>query len=90
MAEEDAQEIKIEPDDPEYALEEHIIFKRKTESLNIQLRKIIQDSLSEFRLIMDGSTYAFTKLSLANKGLTAISDVIAEYPHLRYLYLNIE
>lgn len=85
MAEEDGQEIKIEPDDPEYLLEEHIIFKRKTESLNIQLRKLIQDNLSEFRLIMDGSTYAFTKLNLANKGLTAISDVIAEYPHLRYL-----
>lgn len=90
MAEEDGQEIKIEPDDPEYVLEEHIIFKRRQESQNIQLKKLIQDNLSEFRLIMDGSTYSFTKLNLANRGLTAVSDVIAEYPHLRYAYIELE
>lgn len=49
----------------------------------MQLKRVFQDSLSEFRLIMDGSTYSFTKLNLANKGLTAISEVITEYPHLR-------
>lgn len=58
-------------------------FKRRQEALNIQLKRIFQESLSEFRPIMDGSTYSFTRLSLANKGLTAISEVITEYPHLR-------
>jgi len=32
---------------------------------------------------MDGSNYAYTKLGLANKGLVIVSDIIAEYPHLR-------
>lgn len=39
---------------------------------------------------MDGSTYAFTKLNLTNKGITAISEVIADYPHLRYFDLYAE
>ena len=88
MAEEDGQQIKIEPDDPEYQLQEHIAFKRKQEALNLQLKKAFQENLSEFRLVMDGTTYAFTKLSLANKGLTAISEVIADYPHLRYFLFH--
>lgn len=38
---------------------------------------------------MDGTTYSYTKLNLANKGLTGISDAIAEYPHLRYACIEL-
>jgi hypothetical protein len=32
---------------------------------------------------MDGSTFAYTRLALSNRGLLAINEQIAEYPHLR-------
>lgn len=85
MAEEgeEGAEVKVEPDDPEYALEEHIVYKRKQEALNVQLRKLIQEGLSDFKQIMDGTAYAYTKVSLPNKGITAVTEIIAEYPHLR-------
>ena len=37
---------------------------------------------------MDGTSYAYTKLALNNKGITSVSEVIAEYPHLRQLELS--
>lgn len=41
--------------------------------LGLQLKRLLPDGLSEFRQIMDGSAYAFTKLNLGNKGVTAIT-----------------
>jgi Leucine-rich repeat (LRR) protein len=34
---------------------------------------------------MDGTAYAFTKLSLPNKGITLITELITEYPNLRQI-----
>lgn len=77
MAEEDENaEVKVEPDDPEYTLEEHIAYKRKQEAINNQLKRLFHDGLSDFQLIMDGTAYAYTKLSLVNKGIVSITDVI--------------
>jgi hypothetical protein len=75
MAEEEGEgaEVKVEPEDPEYILEEHIAYKRRQEAINIQLRRLIQEGLSDFKLIMDGTAYAYTKVSLPNKGITAVT-----------------
>jgi hypothetical protein len=75
MAEEEGEgaEVKVEPEDPEYTLEEHIVYKRRQEAINIQLRRLIQEGLSDFKLIMDGTAYAYTKVSLPNKGITAVT-----------------
>jgi len=80
--------VKVEPDDPEYTLEEHIAYKRKQEAISVQLRKLIQDGLGDFKLIMDGTAFAFTKLTLPNKGIVSVSEIITEYPHLRQLDLS--
>jgi len=45
-------------------LEEHIAYKRKQEAISVQLRNLIQDGLGDFKLIMDGTAFAFTKLTL--------------------------
>ena len=66
MAEEEEQEIPIESEDPEYEVEEHIRFRRRQEVLNTNLSKLVESHLSEFKQTMDGTTYAFTKLSLKN------------------------
>jgi predicted component of type VI protein secretion system len=88
MAEEDGQEVRVEPDDPEFQLEEHIAFKRRQEALTAQLRRLCQENLSEFLPTMDASAFAFTRLSLPNKGLPALTELVAEYPHLRYSLCN--
>lgn len=73
MAEEDATEIKVEPDDPEYQLEEHVAYKRRQEAVNVQLKRLIREGLSDFKLIMDGTAYAYTKLALPNKGIVSVT-----------------
>ena len=84
MAEvEEQQEVLVVPDEPEYQLEEHVAFKRRQECLNAQLHRLFREGLSEFRPVMDGSTLAWTRITLNNKGLTAVSEVIIDYPHLR-------
>jgi Leucine-rich repeat (LRR) protein len=80
--------VQVVPDDPEYALEEHIAYKRKQEAINVQLKRLVHDGLSDFKLIMDGTAFAFTKLSLPNKGIVSVTDIITEYPHLRQLDLS--
>jgi hypothetical protein len=42
MAEETEQEVKVEPDDPEYHYEEHVLFKHRQEAVTVQLRRLIQ------------------------------------------------
>jgi Leucine-rich repeat (LRR) protein len=37
---------------------------------------------------MDGTAMAYTKLALPNKGITSVTDTIADYPHLRQLDLS--
>jgi Leucine-rich repeat (LRR) protein len=37
---------------------------------------------------MDGSAYAYTKLTLPNKGITAVTEIIVDYPHLRQIDLS--
>ena len=76
MAEEGQQEAPIEPEDPEYEIEEHILFRRKQEVLNANLNKMFEENLSEFKQIMDGTAYAYTKLSVRNKGIREITDAI--------------
>lgn len=88
MAEEEEVEVKVEPEDPEFVLEEHIAYKRKHEAISIQLRRLIHEGLADFRMIMDGSSFAYTKLALSNKGIVVVSELIAEYPHLRQLDLS--
>lgn len=91
MAEEEGgaeEEVKVVPDDPEFTLEEHIVFKRRLEAINVQLRRLIQEGLADFKLIMDGTAYAYTKLTLSNKGIVMIPELIAEYPQLRLLDLS--
>ena len=79
--------MKVEPDDPEYNLEEHIAYKRRQEGINTQLKRMIQEGLADFRLIMDGTAFAYTKLTLPNKGIVSVTEIIAEYPHLRQVDL---
>ena len=37
---------------------------------------------------MDGTAFAYTKLNLANKGIVSVTEIIAEYPHLRQVDLS--
>ena len=46
MAEEGEQEVPIEPEDPEFDIEEHILFRRKQEVLNANLNKMFEGNLS--------------------------------------------
>jgi hypothetical protein len=67
-----------------------VAYKRRQEASALNLKKLLSSNLSEFGLILDGSSYAFTKLSLSNKGLSNVGEAICEYPHLRYKQINAE
>ena len=89
MAEEGEAEIPVEPEDPEYEVEEHIRFRRRQEVLNANLQKLISNNLSQFKQIMDGTTYAYTQLVLKNQGISNLTDVIEQYAHLRIIDLSL-
>jgi len=54
----------------------------------MQLQKLFQEGLADFKLIFDGTAFGYTKLTLPNKGIVAVTEIIAEYPHLRQLDLS--
>lgn len=84
--EEEPQNNPLEPpkleDDP---LEEEKEPKPDPMEDRLKTRELIKNSLSQISKTASGSGYAYVNLSLAEKELLSLYDLMPNYPHLRYL-----
>ena len=84
--EEETQNNPLEPpkleDDP---LEEEKEPKPDPMEDRLKTRELIKNSLSQISKTASGSGYAYVNLSLAEKELLSLYDLMPNYPHLRYL-----
>lgn len=84
--EEELQNNPLEPpkleDDP---LEEEKEPKPDPMEDRLKTRELIKNSLSQISKTASGSGYAYVNLSLAEKELLSLYDLMPNYPHLRYL-----
>lgn len=48
-------------------------------------KSLITENLTDISLTMDGTNFAFTRLTLRNKGINEITQAIDCYPHLRVI-----
>ena len=46
---------------------------------------MLSDNLSDFKRIMDGTSFAYTTLTVRNSGVSEITEDIQNYEHLRQI-----
>ena len=49
------------------------------------MKKMLSDNLSDFKRIMDGTSFAYTTLTVRNSGVSEITEDIQNYEHLRQI-----
>ena len=57
--------------------------------MNAGFKKVVAENVSDLKPVMDGTSFAYTNLTIRNSGLKEITELIHNYEHLRKIDLSL-